>query len=90
MRKTNGRVCGSIEDRINRFMRMLLEWQYDLRKSEKKSNSYYFTKYNIGKYSSKYFCNLMDVTIDRNYVINLMDKIGNDRIEYDKNLRKMV
>ena len=81
MRKTNGRICGSLEDRINRFMRMLLEWQYNIRKGVKRTNAYYFTKYNVGKYNGKYFRNLRDVTIDRNYVISLMDRIGNDRIE---------
>lgn len=93
MRKTNGRICGSLEDRINRFMRMLLEWQYDIRnlgKDYQHTASYYFRKYNVGNYKKCYFSNIANAVIDRDYAVRLMNKIGNDRIEYDKNLGKKV
>jgi len=92
MRRTRGRVCGTTEDRINRFMRMCLEWQYNLRngtdEEKSKPTSYYFIKYNVGKYKKKYFKNIANAVIDRDFVISLMDKIAQDRIEYDKSIGK--
>ena len=84
MRKTNGRICGGLEARRNRFMRMCLEWQYDRWHNISHTNEYYFTKYHVGKYKAKYFKNLHEVLIDRDYIIDLMDTISNDRKEYDK------
>lgn len=78
------RVCGTMEDRINRFQRMCLEWQYDLSHGVVNRPKYYFAKYNVGKYSKKYFANISDVVVDRNYAIRLMAQISRDRIEYDK------
>lgn len=84
MRNTKGRVCGALEARRNRFMRMCLDWQYDRWMGDSHPNEHYFTKYNIGKYKGKYFKNLQDVAIDRDYVITLMNKISEDRKEYDR------
>ena len=68
-------------------MRMCLEWQYNLRNGtdEEKSKP---TSYYVGKYKKKYFKNIANVVIDRDFVIALMDKIAKDRIEYDKSIGK--
>lgn len=86
MRKTNGRICGNFEDRVNRFMRMCLEWQYDIRHGKPKKANEYQSKYNVGKYRKEYFTDIATAVIDRNYVISKMEKISKDRLEYD--LRK--
>ena len=83
MRKTNGRICGNFEDRVNRFMRMCLEWQYDIRKGTAKKPNEYQSKYNVGKYKKEYFNDIATAVIDRNYVISKMERISNDRLEYD-------
>lgn len=83
MRKTNGRICGNFEDRVNRFMRMCLEWQYDIRRGKPKKANEYQSKYNVGKYKKEYFKDIATAVIDRNYVISKMEKISNDRLEYD-------
>ena len=36
------RICGTKEDRINRFQRMCLEWQYDLSYCVVRPSQYYF------------------------------------------------
>lgn len=80
------RVCGTTEERINRFMRMCLEWQYDLRKGIVKRDGFYFKKYNVGKYSLKYFADIKDSVIDRQFVINKMNSISAGRQQRDRNL----
>lgn len=75
------RKIGSKEDRINRFFRMCLEWQYDRRHKVFRNNSYYFTKYQVGKYNSRYFKDIDTAVIDREYIINKMSFIYS---EYDK------
>jgi hypothetical protein len=76
------RKIGSKEDRINRFFRMCLEWQYDRRHKVFKNNSYYFTKYQVGKYNSRYFKDIDTAVIDREYIINKMkEESGLDGIK---------
>lgn len=75
------RIIGSKEDRINRFFRMCLEWQYDRRHKVFKNSSYYFTKYHVGKYNTRYFKDIDTAVIDREYIINKMSFIYS---EYDK------
>ena len=82
------RICGTKEDRINRFQRMCLEWQYDLSHGVVRPSQYYFVAYNVGKYSKKYFSNISNVIVERNYVIRLMEKISKDRLEYDERKRQ--
>lgn len=79
MRRTNGRVCGTPEDRLNRFMRMLLEWQYDIRHGQGHRASEYFRKYNIGNYAMRYFRNLPTMKVDRRNVKALIKRINDDR-----------
>lgn len=69
---------GTREDRINRFFRMCLEWQYDLRNGNKKKTTYYFTKYGVGKYAKRYFNDIAYATIDRQYIIDKMKFIQED------------
>lgn len=66
---------GTKEDRINRFFRMCLEWQYDLRHYVKKPNSFYFKKYKVGNYARRYFDGLTSSVIDRDYILNKMKYI---------------
>lgn len=80
------RVCGNTEERVNRFLRMCLEWQYDLMKNVKHSCNYYCTKYNVGKYRKEWFKDLKDVVVDRQYAFNKMNAISADRQKYDRNL----
>ena len=78
------RYVGSTEDRINKWMRMCLQWQFDIRRGIEKKSSHYYTKYHVGKYPKKYFEDLAYSVVDRNYVINKMNLISEDRMKYDK------
>lgn len=69
------RKIGNKEDRINRFFRMCLEWQYDLRNDIKKPSSFYFRKYTVGNYAKVYFNDLATSVIDRQYILNKMKYI---------------
>ena len=80
------RICGNTEERINRFMRMCLEWQYDLKRGCAMRNVDYFKKYNIGKYNSRFFNDLKDAIIDRQWVISRMNTISAARQQRDRNL----
>lgn len=73
------------EERLNRFMRMLLEWQHDIWYYNQRPNNYYFSKYGIGKYNGIYFKDISEKKIDRKYALNILDKIYQDRKEYDFN-----
>lgn len=85
MRQTNGRVCGTAEDRLNRFMRMMLEWQYDIRHGNAENGSYYCKKYNIGKYANRYFNELLSKKIDRRNVKAIIKRINDERNDKHKN-----
>ena len=78
------RYVGSTEDRINKWMRMCLQWQFDIRRGIERKSSHYYTKYHVGKYPKKYFADLKDSVVDREYVINKMNLISEDRMKYDK------
>lgn len=80
------RYIGSTEDRINKWMRMCLQWQFDIRRGIEKKSSHYFTKYHVGKYSKKYFNDLCCSVVDRNYVIGKMNRISEDRMKRDRSL----
>ena len=84
--KKRTRVCGTTEERINRFMRMCLEWQYDLRKGCAMKNEEYFKKYHVGKYHSSFFADLKDAIIDRQWVITKMNHLSAARQQRDQNL----
>ena len=85
MRNTNGRVCGTAEDRLNRFMRMMLEWQYDIRHGAPKKSGEYCEKYNIGKYANHYFNELLSKKIDRRNVKAVIKRINDERNDRHKN-----
>ena len=78
------RYVGSTEDRINKWMRMCLQWQFDIRRGIEKKASHYYTKYHVGKYPKKYFEDLAYSVVDRSYVINKMNLISEDRMKYDR------
>lgn len=80
------RYIGSTEDRINKWMRMCLQWQFDIRRGIEKKPSHYYTKYHVGKYPKKWFADLKDCVVDREYVINKMNLISEDRMIRDRNL----
>ena len=80
------RYIGSTEDRINKWMRMCLQWQFDIRRGIEKKSSHYYTKYHVGKYPKKWFADLKDCVVDREYVINKMNLISEDRMIRDRNL----
>ena len=82
------RYIGSTEDRINKFMRMCLQWQFDIRRGIEKKPKHYFTKYHVGKYSKHYFDDLKTSVITRKYVINKMNTISYDRMMHDNSLGK--
>lgn len=86
MKTTSGRYVGSTEDRINKWMRMCLQWQFDIRRGIEKKPNHYFTKYHVGKYSKKFFDDLPYSVVDRNYVINKMNLISEDRMKRDRKL----
>jgi hypothetical protein len=80
------RYIGSTEDRINKWMRMCLQWQFDIRRGIEKKSSHYYTKYHVGKYPKKWFADLKDCVVDRDYVINKMNLISEDRMKRDRSL----
>lgn len=80
------RYIGSTEDRINKWMRMCLQWQFDIRRGIERKSSHYYTKYHVGKYPKKWFADLKDCVVDREYVINKMNLISEDRMKRDRSL----
>jgi hypothetical protein len=80
------RYVGTTEDRINKWMRMCLQWQFDIRRGIEKKSSHYYTKYHVGKYPKKWFEDLKDCVVDREYVINKMNLISEDRMKRDRSL----
>lgn len=80
------RYIGTTEDRINKWMRMCLQWQFDIRRGIEKKPSHYYTKYHVGKYPKKWFADLKDCVVDRDYVINKMNLISEDRMKRDRSL----
>ena len=80
------RYIGTTEDRINKWMRMFLHWQFDIRRGIEKKSSHYYTKYHVGKYPKKWFVDLKDSVVDRDYVINKMNLISEDRMKRDRSL----
>ena len=80
------RYVGTTEDRINKWMRMCLQWQFDIRRGIEKKSSHYYTKYHVGKYPKKWFADLKDCVVDRDYVINKMKLISEDRMKRDRSL----
>lgn len=80
------RYIGSTEDRINKWMRMCLQWQFDIRRGIEKKPSHYYTKYHVGKYPKKWFADLKECVVDREYVINKMNLISEDRMIRDRSL----
>ena len=80
------RYVGTPEDRINKWMRMCLQWQFDIRRGIEKKSSHYYTKYHVGKYPKKWFADLKDCVVDRDYVINKMNLISEDRMKRDRSL----
>ena len=80
------RYIGTTEDRINKWMRMCLHWQFDIRRGIEKKSSHYYTKYHVGKYPKKWFVDLKDSVVDRDYVINKMNLISEDRMRRDRSL----
>lgn len=80
------RYVGTTEDRINKWMRMCLHWQFDIRRGIEKKSSHYYTKYHVGKYPKKWFVDLKDSVVDRDYVINKMNLISEDRMKRDRSL----
>lgn len=80
------RYIGTTEDRINKWMRMCLQWQFDIRRGIEKKTSHYYTKYHVGKYPKKWFADLKDCVVDRDYVINKMNLISEYRMKRDRSL----
>lgn len=80
------RYIGTTEDRINKWMRMCLQWQFDIRRGIERKSAYYFTKYHVGKYSKKWFADLKNCVVDRKYVINKMNLISENRMLRDRSL----
>ena len=80
------RYIGTTEDRINKWMRMCLQWQFDIRRGIEKKSSHYYTKYHVGKYPKRYFEDLKDCVVDRDYVINKMNLISEDRMKRDRSI----
>ena len=82
----SNRYIGTTEDRINKWMRMCLQWQFDIRRGIEKKSAHYFTKYHVGKYPKKWFADLKDCIVDRKYVINKMNLISENRMLRDRSL----
>lgn len=80
------RYVGTSEDRINKWMRMCLQWQFDKRRGIEKRASHYYTKYHVGKYPKRFFDDLSYSVVDRDYVINKMNLISEDRMKRDRKL----
>lgn len=85
MRK-NYRYVGTTEQRINKFMRMCLHWQFNIQRGIEKKSSYYFTKYHVDKYPKRFFSDLSVNVIDRAYAINKMNLISEYRMLRDRKL----
>lgn len=90
----NKHYIGTTEDRINKWTRMCLQWQFDKRRGIEKKASHYYTKYHVGKYPKALFDDLMYCVVDRNYVITKMNLISELRMKRDHKLglksRKVV
>ena len=86
MRKNKTVLIGTTGDRVNRFMRMCLRWQYDKLHGIKLPAAYYFTKFHVGKVSQKYFDTLTTIEIDRDWVIQTMNQLSMDRAIADGRL----
>ena len=86
MRNNSKRYVGTTEQRINKWMRMCLHWQFDIQRGIEKKSSYYFTKYHVGKYPKRFFNDLSNCVVDREYVINKMNLISEDRMKRDRKL----
>ena len=84
--KEEKRYVGTPEDRINKWMRMCLHWQFDIRRNQERNATYYFTKYHVGKYPKSFFEDIRDNIIDRDYVINKMNQISEYRMRRDRNI----
>lgn len=82
----NERYIGTTEDRINKWMRMLLQWQFNIRRGINKKAGYYYEKYHVGKYPKRYFNDLDKAVVDREYVIKKMNLISEDRMKRDRKL----
>lgn len=82
------RYIGTTEDRINKWMRMCLQWQFDIRRGIEKKADHYFTKYHVGKYRRGYFSDLKNCVVDRNYVIGKMNLISEERMKRDRGIGK--
>ena len=82
----SNRYVGTTEDRINKWLRMCLQWQFDIRRGIERKSSHYYTKYHVGKYPKKWFADLKDCVVDREYVINKMNLISEDRMKRDRSL----
>ena len=82
----SNRYIGTTEDRINKWMRMCLQWQFDIRRGIEKKSSHYFSKYHVGKYSKDYFDDLKHCVVNREYVIGKMNRISADRMKRDRSL----
>ena len=82
------RYVGTTEDRINKWMRMCLQWQFDIRMGVERKANHYYSEYHVGKYPKKYFEDLGDIIIDRNNVINKMNQISEYRMKRDRSVGK--
>lgn len=80
------RYVGTTEDRINKWMRMLLQWQFDIRRGIERRPNHYFTKYHVGKYPKSYFSDLPTSVVDRGYVIRKMNEVSEKRMKRDRQL----
>lgn len=86
MEEKEKRYVGTPEDRINKWMRMCLHWQFDIRRNQERNATYYFTKYHVGKYPTRFFEDIRTSIIDRDYVINKMNQISEYRMKRDRRL----
>ena len=69
----SNRYIGSTEERINKWMRLCLHYQFDKKLGQAKKLSYYCQKYHVGKYAKKWFDDIVHSVVDREYVINKMN-----------------
>lgn len=86
MKKNCGRYVGTTEDRINKWMRMCLQWQFDIRRGIEKrliTTSPSIMSVNMRGFS---LIDLADSVVDRAYVINKMNIISEARLKRDKSL----
>ena len=82
----SNRYIGSTEERINKWMRLCLHYQFDKKLGQAKKLSYYCKKYHVGKYAKKWFDDIVYSVVDREYVINKMNLISEDRMKRDRKL----